>query len=178
MANPNLIVKNDDTGPVKRVLSIREIESLEKAANIYGYGQATGENYVPGSQGSAPVNVPWLNVNRPRLNEQQRQVMRVLKDGRPEPINPSEKDKFMKRAEQLKSQFKPFLQSRAEVHVVKRDNPAFFSALEKAKKWNQPQSSLDGRTPEQVAEEYRYIMRRLEPDDEFSDSLDKLREAK
>lgn len=162
----------------RRVLSVRERESLEKAASIYGYGQVAGEHYGNGAQGATPVSVPWLNVNRPRLNEQQRQVMKVLKDFSPEPVAEGDRDKVAKKAEMLKAQFEPYLQTREEIHVVKRDNPAFFSALEKAKKWSQPMSDLGGRSPEQVAEEYRYLKRRLEPDDEFADSLDRLRKAR
>jgi hypothetical protein len=176
--NPNLIVKSGEPQPVKRVLSVRERESLQKAASIYGYANQASDNYIPGSQGAAPVNVPWLNVNRPRLNEQQRQVMKVLEDGTPEPVHGEEKDKLAKRADILKSQFEEFLQTREECHVVKRDNPAFFSALDKAKKWSTKQEKLGGRTPEEVAQEYRYIMRRLEPEDENADSLDRLRKQR
>lgn len=178
MANPNIIVKSEDTRPVKRVLTVRERESLSSAANVYGYANVAGDQYVPGSQGFGPVMPAHFAVNRPRLNEQQKQVLKVLRDGQPEPTTPDERDRLNKKAAELKAQFEPFLQTREEVHVLRRDNPAFFSALEKAKKWQTPQAGLNGRTPEQVAEDYRNIQRRLEPEDENADSLDRLRRAK
>lgn len=175
--NPNLIVKTSEPEPQRRVLTVRERESLQSTAGIYGFGQSS-DQWVPGSQGFGPVVPAHLNVNRVRLNEQQKRVLQVLKDGTPEPTNGDQRDVMSKRAEQLKEQFQPYLQTREEVRVIRRDNPAYFSALDKHKMWTTPQEALKGRTPEQVAEEYRNIKRRLEPEDEFADSLDRLRRPK
>ncbi len=178
MSQPNVIAKSGELSPTRRVLTVRERESLEKTASIYGYGQAQGDNYVPGSQGYGQVFPSHLAVNRVRLNEQQKQVMRVLNEGRPEPTTPAERDQIMKKCDELKAQFEPYLQTREEVHVLRRDNPAFFSAMEKAKKWQTTQSELKGRTPSDIADEWRNLRRRLEPEDEAFDSLDRLRKAK
>lgn len=176
MSQGNIGGKNEI--PFRRVLTVRERESLEKTANIYGYAQVAGDNYVPGSQGYGAVVPSHFSVNRVRLNEQQKQVMKVLENGRPEPTTPDEREKIAKRCDELKAKFEPYLQTREEIHVVRRDNPAFFSALEKAKKWQTGQKDLDGRTPEAIADEWRNLRRRLEPEDEQFDSLDRLRKAK
>lgn len=183
MAQPTQSNKSggDNHPPMKRVLSIRERQSLEQAAAVYGYGDSAARGgYIPGASGAAPVEVPWLAVNRPRLNAQQKEVLRVLKEGTPEHVTGSDKDRLAKRAEELKSLFTDpeFFQTREETRVMRRDNPAFFSALEKADRWIKPQSKLGGRTPEEVANEYRNIMRTLEPDSDIADSLDKLRKPK
>lgn len=167
--------------PTKRVLSVRERQSLEQSAAIYGYAdQAQRGGFIPGSSGAAPVEVPWLAVNRPRLNAQQKEVLRVLKEGSPEPVKPEEKDKLYKLAEDLKEKFTDpeYFQTREEIRVMRRDNPAFFSALEKGEKWRKPQSKLGGHSPEELANAWRNIMRRLEPESDICDSLDRLRKAK
>lgn len=167
--------------PTKRVLSVRERQSLQQAADVYGYGEVAARGgYIPGSSGASPVEVPWLTVNRPRLNAQQKQVMKVLEEGRPEPVKPEERDKLAKLAKELEEKFTnpKYFQTRAETRVIRRDNPAYFSALEKAGEWTKPQRDLGGRSPEELANAWRNIQRRLEPDSDIHDSLDRLRKDK
>lgn len=182
MATPNPTTKLEEgLPPVKRVLSVRERESLKQAAAVYGYAETAGRaGFIPGAMGAAPVDVPYLNVNRNRLNAQQKEVLRVLKEGSPEPVSGSEKDKLAKRASQLQELFTDpeYFQTREETRVMRRDNPAFFSALDKAAKWSKPNEKLGGRSPEELANEWRYIQRRLEPDSDIADSFDRLRKAK
>lgn len=164
--------------PTKRVLSFRERESLEKAMNVYGQANmASANNYIPGSSGAAPVEVPWLAFNRPKLNAQQMEVRRVLKEGTPQPVSGLEKDRLAKLADELKEKFTDpeYFQTREEIRTLKRDKPSYFTALEKARKWSTPQEKLGGRTPEELALAYRNIMRTLEPDSDTADSLDRLR---
>lgn len=164
--------------PVRRVLTVAERESLKSAAFVYGVGQETGENFSNGAQGASPVNVPWLRVNRVRLNEQQQQVMRVLKEQSPEPTSPAERDNIVKKCNELKDQFLPFLQHANELRAYSHRDPIFMSALKKARDWNKPQETLNGRTPEQVCEEYRNLKRRLDPENPEADSLEELRRPK
>lgn len=164
--------------PSRRVLSVAERQDLEKTVGTYGYAEAARNGgFVPGSQGFGAVDVPWINVNRNRLNEQQKQVKRVLDEGRPEPVSPEDKDRLEKLAEELKEAFDPYLQTRDEVRVVSRSKPEYFSALDKAQAWSKPQAKLKGRSPEQLAEAYRNIKRRLEPENPEAGSLDRLRRS-
>lgn len=164
--------------PARRVLTVHERESLTRAADIYGYGQVTGENFTNGAQGAAPTAVPWLSVKRPRLNEQQAQVMKVLRDQSPEPTNPTERDNIDRRCAALKEQFGEFLQTGAELRAYSHRDPVFMSALKKAREWNKPQTKLAGKTPEQVCEEYRNLRRRLDPENPEADSLEDIRRPK
>lgn len=164
--------------PVRRVLTVHERESLTRAADIYGYGQIAGENFGNGAQEATPTSVPWLSVKRPRLNEQQANVMRILREQSPEPTNPSERDAIDRRCEALKGQFGDFLQTGAELRAYSHRDPVFMSALKKAREWNKPQKDLGGRTPEQVCEEYRNLKRRLDPENPEADSLEDIRRAK
>ncbi len=171
-------VKDSAPVPVRRVLTVHERESLARAADIYGYGQIAGENFGNGAQGATPTSVPWLAVKRPRLNEQQAQVMRVLKDQSPEPTNPKERDAIDLRCAALKDQFGPFLQTGAELRAYSHRDPVFMSALKKAREWNKKQVDLGGRTPEEVCEEYRNLKRRLDPENPEADSLEDIRKTK
>lgn len=164
--------------PVRRVLTVSERESLKSAAFVYGVGQVDGENFSNGAQGASPVNVPWLRVNKTRLNEQQQQVMRVLKEQSPEPTTPDERDMIAKQCNVLKDKFLPFLQHANELRAYSHRDPVFMSALKKARDWNKPQDVLGGKTPEQVCEEYRNLKRRLDPENPEADSLEELRRAK
>ena len=178
MADAQVIVKDRAAEPLRRVLSVHERKSLQEAAAVYGYADAASESYPEGARGFGAVAAPFLRVNRPRLNEQQKRVIQVLKDGTPEPVDPKDRDALRKRAGSLREQFEPFLQTREMIHVKKRDNPVFFKALDAARDWTKPSDKLGGRSPQDVAEDYRSLMRRLEPDDEFADSLDRLRKEK
>jgi hypothetical protein len=164
--------------PTKRVLTVRERESLTATMGIYGYAETAAQGgYIPGASGASPVEVPWMQANRPRLNAQQKEIRKVLAEGTPQVVSGSEKDRLVKLAEELKEKFTDpeFFQTRAELRVLKRDKPEFFTALEKAHKWSKPQEKFGGRSPEELANAYRNIMRTLEPDDAMADSLDRLR---
>jgi hypothetical protein len=168
------IVKGSDA-PVRRVLTVHERESLKVAANVYGYANVMGENFNNGAQGATPTSVPWMNVKRTRLNEQQRQVMKVLEDGTAEPTSPEERDRIDRRVKALESQFLPFLQTRREIRSHSHRDPDFMSALDKAREWNKSQKELGGRTPEEVHEEYRNLCRRLDPENPNAGNVEKLR---
>lgn len=172
------IVKDSAAAPVRRVLTVHERESLARAADIYGFGSVSGENFGNGAQGATPTSVPWLNIKRPRLNEQQANVLKVLRDQSPEPTNPSERDALDRRCAALKEQFGEFLQTGAELRAYSHRDPVFMSALKKAREWNKKQEKLGGKTPEQVCEEYRNLKRRLDPDNPEADSLEDIRKTK
>ncbi len=168
----------DSAPPVRRVLTVHERESLTRAADIYGYGQVNGENFGNGASGATPTSVPWLSVKRPRLNAQQAEVMKVLRDQSPEPTNPAERDAIDRRRTALKEQFGEFLQTGAELRAYSHRDPVFMSALKKAREWNKPQAKLGGKTPEAVCEEYRNLSRRLDPENPEADSLEDIRRPK
>lgn len=177
--NPNTIVKSGDVEQKKRVLTVRERESLQYIAKIQNDALGGGENYGLATGGATPVNAPGLNVKRVRLNEQQKQIMTTLRDFSPEPIPPSERDAYARRADYCKEKFEQYHQTRKEIHVTSRQHPEWFSAMDKARMWSQPiKGDREGRSPESYAEEYRNIKRRLEPEDDQADSLDRLRKDK
>lgn len=188
MADANVIVKNTEIGPVKRALSLRERQSLQAAASVFAYGQMNGEGqYVPGAQGAAPVAPSFFRVNRPRLSDQQKEIVKILKEQAPEPVEAKDRDRLEKHRKILEAQIKPYLQTRGEVHVTAQDDPRYMRALDKAKAWHRPQEELGYidpsnkklgfRTPEHVAQDWMNLSRRLEPEDENFDKLDRLRDA-
>jgi hypothetical protein len=178
MANPTTQTFVKDTAPtppVRRVLTVYERESLKQAANVYGAGQVASENFSNGAMGASPTNVPWMRTNRVRLNEQQRNVMKVLEDGTPEPTNPDERDKLARRSTALLEQFKPFIQTRREIRSHSHRDPDFMSALKKAGDWTKPQKELGGRSPQEVEEEYKNICRRLDPENPDAGNIEEFR---
>jgi hypothetical protein len=181
MANPTTgtLVKDSTVRvPVRRVLTVHERKALETQKDVFGYGNVNGDNYENGASGFSQTSVPWMNVKRPRLNEQQAQVMKVLREQSPEPTSPDEREAIDRRCAALKGQFEPWLQTSQELRSHSHRDPVFMSALKKAREWNKPQKDLNGRTPEEVCEEYRNLKRRLEPDNPESDSLEELRKPK
>lgn len=168
-----------DNLPSRRVLSVAERESLQKAVLTYGYADAPkGYGRGVGPDALAPADVPWINVNRPRLNAQQKQVRRILEEGTPEPLSSEDRDRYQKVADQMEEigVNKKWFQTYDEIRVRKRDRDDFHTALDKAREWAKPQKELGGRTPEEFFQIYRNIKRCLEPDNEEAGSLDRLRE--
>lgn len=176
MSNPNIVVKSGDIGPIRRVLTVSERESLQRSATVFGFGKTGGE-FMPGPM-AGPVYMPGLNVKRQRLNEQQKQILKVLEDQSPEPVASGDRDKLKSHADKLKAMFKPYLQTTAELRASSHRDPTYMEALRKAREWQKPQETLGGRTPQDVAEDYRNLMRRLEPENPEIDSLESLRERK
>jgi len=178
MANPNTqtIVKDSTPPPpVKRVLTVHERKTLGDAVAAYGYGDVQGQNFIPGVLGASATEVPWMRVNRPRLNEQQKTVAKILKEGTPEPTNEAERDKINKRVGELTEQILPFLQSRKEIRSYSHRDPDFITALEKADAWDKPQKELGGRTPQEVYEDRVNLCRRLEPENPNAGNIEKFR---
>lgn len=174
MPDPNVMVRTGEVEQRTRVLAAHEVESLENALGAHQQViGATSEGYLSGEQGSSPVLPPGMRLNRQRLSEQARQIQDTLKRGRPEPVSEKDRDAFLKRANWLKTQFAPYLETREEIHVRKRDNPAWQSATEKARIRTQEKPEI-----ERYISEWQSIMRRLEPENPGADSLHKLRMSK
>ena len=173
------LVKSDSTRvPFRKVLTVHERQALERQVDIFGVGQVNGDNFGIGTNGATPTDVPWLRKNKSRLNEQQRQVMKVLEEGSPVDTNPQERDAIDRRCAALKEQMIPYLQTGAELRAYSHRDPVFMSALKKAREWNKGQKELGGRTPEEVCEEFRNLRRRLEPENPEADSLEEFRRTK
>lgn len=178
MANPNTFVKSADIGPIRRVATVHERQSMKMAADVYGYGQVTSDNFMPGAAGAGAVTMPGLQGKRNRLNEQQKQVMKVLESQSPEPTSPEDRDRLDKHSKILEAQIGPFLQTNKELRAVSFRDSDFMSALRKAREWSKPQKELGGRTPEQVAEDWCNIKRRLDPENPEADSLHDIRKER
>lgn len=170
MADPTVIVKSSEVHQGKRVLTVRERESLEQSRDAYSHIANAGTNYQNGAEGPAPVLPPGLRVNRKKLNEQQMQIERTLKDCSPEPIPEKERDAYKKRADALKEKFLPYLETRAELTVMRREKPEWRSAMKKAEARLNPKTGI-----ERDIAEYQSIMRRLDPDNEEAGALHDLR---
>lgn len=168
MANdPNVQVKGGDVEQKHRVLSPHEIESIEHALGAHqAILGATDASYAAGNEGATPVLPPGYNVKKRQLSDQAKQMKKALDLGRPQPIPAAEKDKYAKRAEWLKSQFVDFLETRAEIHVTKRDRAEWQSATEKARARPRLEAYIS---------EYQSIMRRLEPGNPEAGNLHRLR---
>lgn len=174
MANPTNFVKSD-IGPIRRVATVHERESLMRAADVYGYGAVASDAYLPGAAGAAPVAMPHLQTKRARLNEQQKQVLKILADQTPEPTNPEIRDRLSKHADELKEKIAPYLQTNKELRATSYRDQDFMTAIRKAKDWSKPSKELGGRAPQDLAEDYKNIMRRLDPENPDADSLDTFR---
>ena len=156
----------------RRILSVRERESLEESLRIHtGILQATEQSYGLATDGGTPVLPSGMQINKSRITERARDINRVLEQGRPEPFTGNDKDRALRRAQEIREALERdnVLETRKELRVLRRDDPAWFTALDKAKK--RPEF-------EPLIAEYRNIMRRLEPDDDTADSLDRLRKDK
>jgi len=172
MANdPHVISKSGEVEQKTRVLSVQEIESIERSLGAHqAILGATDASYSNGNDGATPVLPPGYNVKKRRLSDQAQQMKKTLEMGRPQPIAESEKDKYKKRADWLESQFRPYLETRAELHVMKRDRPEWQSAMEKARERTTVKPEL-----ERYIAEWQSIQRRLEPGNPEAGSLHKLR---
>jgi hypothetical protein len=170
MADPHVISKGSDVRQTTRVLTVRERESLEQSREAFSQIANAGERYQNGADGPAPVLPPGLRINRKKLTEQQAQIEKTLKYASPEPIADKDRDAFKKRADALKEKFKPFLETRAELTVMRREKPEWRSAMKKAEARLNPKTGI-----EEAISEYQSIMRRLEPDNEEAGSLHDLR---
>lgn len=178
MPDAHVLVKDRSTPPpVRRVLTLSERESLTDAARVFGWaGEASEQYQYPTGATPPPVLIQGMRVNRPRLNEQQQRVVRVLREGLPEPVAPADRDRLEKRCEVLEAMFTPVLQTHEELRAFRHRNPdAYFKAQEYGARWQRPDSKCEGRTPQDVAEEWRNLKRRLDPDNPEADSLDRLR---
>lgn len=169
--DPQVMVKGSDVIQATRVLSVQEVESIEQALGAHqAILGATDASYTSGHEGATPVNPPGYTIKRRRLTEQAQQMKRTLEQGRPQPIANGEKDKYVKRAEWLKSQFLPYLESRAELHVTKRDRAEWQSAVKKAETRLFQRPEL-----ERYILEWQSIMRRLDPGNPQAGNLHALR---
>lgn len=181
MASNHVIVKSNEAKvPQRRVLTVHERQSLEFARGVYGYGDVTGENYANGAIGASPTAVPWLTVKRPQLNEQQKTVLKILKDQSPEPTNPETRDALLRRKKEIEDlQDKSGLrQTHKELRSYSHRDPDFMSALKKAREQDKPMEVFGGRTFKDLEEERRNICRTLEPENPEADSEEALRRPK
>ncbi len=180
MTPTQTLVKGEAKVPVRRVLTVAERESLERAANIYGYGQVTGENFSSGASGASPTAVPWLAVKRPKLNEQQAQVLRVLREQSPADTSPEERDSLAKRKKQIEDiqERSGLRQTSRELRAHSHRDPDFMAALKKARDYEKPMPELGGKSFAELEEERRNICRMLDPLNPESDSEEHLRRPK
>lgn len=169
--DPNVIVKEGGVKQDQRVLSTHEIESIERSLGAHqAILGATDASYAAGNEGATPVLPPGYSVKKRQLSDQAKQMKRALEQGRPQPIPKAEVDKYVKRAEWLKEQFVPYLETRSEIHVMKRDRAEWQSATEKARIRTQERPEL-----ERYISEWQSIMRRLEPGNPEAGNLHRLR---
>lgn len=171
MADPGIIVKGGDVTQSNRVLSMQEVESIEQSLGAHqAILGATDASYAAGNEGATPVLPPGYNVKKRRLSDQAMQMKKALENGRPQPFPKDQVDKYVKRAECLKEQFVPYLETRAEIHVLKRDKAEWQSATEKARIRTKERPEI-----ERYISEWQSIMRRLEPGNPEAGNLHRLR---
>lgn len=166
-----MIVKGGDVVQKERVLSVQEVESIRNSLGAYqAMIGATDASYTAGNEGATPVLPPGYNVKKRQLSDQAKQMKRTLELGSPQPIPAGERDRYAKRAEWLKEQFSPYLETRAEIHVLKRDKAEWQSATEKARI-----RTVEKPEIERYISEWQSIMRRLEPGNPEAGNLHRLR---
>lgn len=171
MPDPNVLVKGGEVRQETRVMSVHEIESIEQSLGSHqALLGATEASYAEGHEGATPVLPPGYRIKRRQLSDQAKQMKRALEEGRPREIPAAEKDKYLRRAKWLEEQFGPYLETRAEIHVTKRDRPEWQSATEKARMRTKERPEL-----ERYIAEWQSIMRRLEPGNPEAGNLHRLR---
>lgn len=151
----------------KRILTIGERESIERSLSVHKQA-ASATAAVAGDTGLSPVVPAGMRFNKQRLNLQAKDMARALEEGRPPEVNEKQKDALYARAKYLKEKLlsDQVLETRKELHVLKRDDPAWFSAMEKARMRPKYEADIN---------EYRNIMRTLDPENPDADSLNILR---
>lgn len=167
------LVKTVDVEPTRRILTVHERKALKDQALYFGYGEVRGES---GSQlQAAPTEFPGMIVKRRQLNEQQKQVLKVLEDGTPRPTTPAERDQIAKRMKAMEEKLPEVLQTRREIRAYSRRDPDFMSALEKAEANDKSSDKLGGLSPEQYCQEYQNLARTLDPENKNAGNLEKFR---
>lgn len=167
------VKRSDGPGGVEqatRVMSVQEIESIERSLGAHQAMLGASEAFLPGDQGALPVLPAGYSIKKHQLSEQAKQMKRALDAGRPQPIPPAEVDRWVKRSKWLEEQFLPYLETRAELHVTKRDRAEWQSATEKAR----IRTSVKPEIERYIAE-WQSIQRRLEPHNPDAGSLHRLR---
>lgn len=170
---PDVFVKSNqpfDSG--KRVLSVRERQSLEnELATRSGILGATEGSYGMATGGGTPVLPPGMAINKARISQRAKEIAKVLEDGRPEPLSPDERDRVARRVKELEAKFdkENVLETVAELRVMRRDSHDWQTAMDKAKR--RPQY-------EREIAEWQNLKRRLEPEDDEADNLNRLRKSK
>lgn len=169
---PDVFIKSSTTLGNQRVLSVRERESLNNEIRMRsGILEASDSSYGMATGGGTPVIPPGMAINKARISQRAKEIAKVLQDGTPEPLSPAEKDKASSRKKELEAKFdkEDVLETIEELRVLKRDNVAWQKAMDKAKR--RPQHEAD------IAE-WKNLARRLEPEDEDADNLNRLRKPK
>lgn len=152
----------------KRTLDAHERESL-KARAAQGRSMLHASKEFP--DGGAGVVVPVeVALGQDKIQEDVRHAESILERDSPRrETNEAKRNKIVSRRKELESKFKPYLETRQDLDVTRRDTPEFRQALRKAQM--RP-------TVEHYIAEWRELGKQLDPEDPTLCSLDEIRDAR
>ena len=156
----------------KRYLTARERAGLKQSLELNAQiAAASSDNFAIATEGGSPVLPPGFNINKAKLTEQARATVKVLKDQTPPPLSAKEKDAIQLKVKALEAEIlrEDVLETFDEIHVRKRDNPAWMKAIQKGQKRPKWEAKI---------QELKNCRMLLNPDDEYADNLDYLRRSK
>jgi len=140
---------------VRQVLTPSEIQTLKADRNEAAAMLKEAEGYGDGGPGS--------QMDKARVQAEVRKLDKAIEDGSPRKMRGGDKDKINDRAKELASSIQEGMPTRDEMRNL-RDNPgAPFKNLE----WQKRNA--------QKIQEYKQIMRRLEPGDPMASNIENLR---
>lgn len=155
-----------------RYLSQREREGLFKTIeSSQRMTSASADITALATAGGNTVAPAGTVIHPSRMSDRIKGINKVLKEGTPPQINSAERDNLQKRREELESEFEhdQVLETREELTAIKRSNPAYMTAMAKARM----RPKYEGKITE-----WKNIMRTLDPENPEADNLDQLRKAR
>ena len=155
-----------------KILTVRERESLRQNLDACAaVASAREDGFIRGLDGSAPVLPKGFNVNRARLNDQMKNVVKVLKEQSPRPLTAKEKDAVAAEAHRIEEELKDkqVMETFTDLRVTSMNDARWLPASEKAKMRSKYEAKIQRWKSCQIL---------LSPDDPDADNLNKLRREK
>lgn len=157
--------KNQDTflTPEEREAKIAEIEKLKEIENAGDFQESS--EYKPIKQADD------IAIDPDKIRQDIKHLQKQLDEYSPRRVtNAAERDKILNKRRELEHKFKPYLETFRELRIVRRDDPDYMRAVEKARE------RLSNPAIEGWIREWKRLGLMLDPDNPDINNLDRLRE--
>ena len=149
----------------KRTLEVHERESIKNRLEKVEEMRQAGQDFREG--GAAAVVPVEVALGREKLDEESEHLRRVLDSESPEKVKRGvDRNRILEKRKELARRIKPYLDTRAEMDVLRRDTPEFRNGLRKA---------MERQKIEPLIAEWRELGKQLDPDDPTLTSIEELR---